>query len=434
MHEMAVHAASARPRMRKETREVVTVMAKRRIWIVGLVLWFTATASGQEILSEPSQEPVRVFSESLLPANGTTLEGRPARTYWVSAEYMQAWMKGMNLPPLATTSTAGTAQASAGVLGQSSTSTLFQGPVNDNSRSGFRLSGGVGLDPERFYSLEAGYIFVGSQTASSFFNATDGSILARPFKNANTSAAQSVLVAFPGSSTGNLSINSRSGNFHSVNLNLTEKVFDTGRFRMASMIGYRLYRYDEALQMDQALTVSTGSTLPFAAGSVISTTDRFAVANIFHGIDLGLRTEFLFGDFGLEILTKLAAGRLFRTVNVSGEQTATVPGSGTSISSSGLYALSSNSGARGSADWTVMPEVGAVLNWNVRSNLTLRVGYSLLYLSAISRISDQVDTTLNTTLFPNSGSTPSGANRPAFIDTHSDLWIQSVTLGFEYRF
>src|ERR1700722_14867656 len=44
---------------------------------------------------------------------------------WVSGDYAAYWINGSRLPALVTTSPAGTAQTSAGALGQPSTTTLF---------------------------------------------------------------------------------------------------------------------------------------------------------------------------------------------------------------------------------------------------------------------------------------------------------------------
>ena len=54
---------------------------------------------------------------------------------------MRWWIQGTPLPPLATSSPAGTAQASAGVAGVNGTTVLFgQRDVNDDSRNGGRDS------------------------------------------------------------------------------------------------------------------------------------------------------------------------------------------------------------------------------------------------------------------------------------------------------
>src|SRR5262249_51914868 len=81
-------------------------------------------------------------------------EGR----FWVSADYLIAWVRAVNLPPLVTTSDAGTAKINAGVLGQQGVSTLFGDQwVNGDMRSGLRFGAGWWFGPERILGMEAGF-------------------------------------------------------------------------------------------------------------------------------------------------------------------------------------------------------------------------------------------------------------------------------------
>src|SRR5262249_50837045 len=61
----------------------------------------------------------------------------PPTWVWADAEYLLWWMKGDSLPPLITSSPAGTPQSQAGVLGAPGTAVLFGGSgVNSDLRSG----------------------------------------------------------------------------------------------------------------------------------------------------------------------------------------------------------------------------------------------------------------------------------------------------------
>src|SRR5438876_8321100 len=74
---------------------------------------------------------------------------------WASADYVLAWMRGVNVPTLATASPVGTSQATAGVLGQPTTVGLFGGVLNSQARSGFRVAAGGWLDPDQTLGVEA---------------------------------------------------------------------------------------------------------------------------------------------------------------------------------------------------------------------------------------------------------------------------------------
>src|SRR4030095_14854564 len=118
-----------------------------------------------------------------------------------SADYLFAFMRGSNLPVLATTSDAGTAKANAGVLGAPGTSTLFGGGwVNDDLRSGLRLEGGYWFHTEQLFGVEAGFTFIEGQAAHFLGDSNAFPILARPFANANPRVPHAPPIALPGCS------------------------------------------------------------------------------------------------------------------------------------------------------------------------------------------------------------------------------------------
>ena len=93
---------------------------------------------------------------------------------------------------VATTSPAGTAQATAGVLGQTGTSVLFGDTgINDGIRSGGRFSAGGWMDLCHRHGLEVTYMVLEEEGDS--FNGSNSSlgILARPFFNVQTGAQSS---------------------------------------------------------------------------------------------------------------------------------------------------------------------------------------------------------------------------------------------------
>jgi len=252
------------------------------------------------------------------------------RNLWVSADYGFSFFRGMNLPPFATTSPPGTARASAGVIGAPGTLTLFGGTEDDGLRSGFRLNGGFWLNSEQTFGIEAGFMLVESQAAL-FSGASNGSsILARPYYDAVTNLPQAVLVAFPGSSGGSLDIRAGSGNLYGVNLDFVQRIYDSGWFRLNGLFGYRYYGYDENLGMEQTIAPTNALFLP---GTQIVSGDSFRTHNMFNGVDLGLRTEFMFNSVSLELLARIALGNLQSGININGSQTVTAPGASPVVSS-----------------------------------------------------------------------------------------------------
>jgi len=390
--------------------------------------------------------------EGLNPAIGPTTPSEPgkgvlapiveyARTFgssdtqaWVNGDYLFTFLRATKLPPLVTTSPNGVPRTEAGILGDR-TALLFGGDQVDNDlRAGFRLATGIWFNKEQSLGIEAGFLMTSSQAANFSAASGNGTILARPFIDANSNTAQAVLVAFPGLANGSINVRASSGNLYGANLDLAEKAYDTDWFRLYSLIGYRFYQYNEDLRVQQTIVPQPGHAL-FAAGTQISSTDNFGTRNQFHGVDLGFRSQFVLREnLTLEVLTKVAIGQQHRDVDISGETITTVPGATPSIRPGGVLALSSNSGPTADTDWRAIPEIGFTLSWQVRSYLAVRAGYSFIYFNQIVRAADQVDTTINPNLLPGANAKLGGAAQPAFNINRTDMWMQSLNLGLEFTY
>ena len=359
----------------------------------------------------------------------------PRDDMWFTAEFLFGWIEGAHLAPLVTTSTA-TNPSGAGALDDPLGTVLLSGTVNPNVRPGFRLGAGYVYNKVYGLGVEAGFIFLPGQSTDSFsFSSTDHPILAQPFIDANSGDPDSFLVAFPdpaftAAATGTIRVESKSGSFYTFNLDLTERVWDAGGWRIDGLLGYRFASIHDSIR------ISTHRDLLNFPNSVDSV-DAFSARNSFNGIDLGFRATYTWNDrLSLNLLAKGAPGNMHRTVKISGQTTESVAGGvpPSTTSAAGLYALSSNIGRHTRNDWTVLPEAGANLNWQLRSNISLSMGYSLLYLTKVARADNQIDFTVNPGLIP--GATPdSDPLRPAFqVHRRSDMWIQTLNLGLEVTF
>ncbi len=384
-------------------------------------------------LNQPLTQPPAAVTDGSVPSLAVCCFDAPPAgpRCWVSADYLVAWMRGDNVPALITGSPPGTAQTAAGVLGQQGTQVLFGGTVNDNIRSGFRIGAGAWLGSQQVVGVEAGFMMLESQ--STLFNATSGGngILARPFTDATTGLPQAQLIAYPGLSNGSVAAQASSGNFYTFNFDVTEKVVDTGSFQLVSLLGYRYYRYDENLRVNQVMAPTSAAFIP---GTQISSADNFSARNEFNGLDMGLRARFSWEQLSLTVLTRVAVGRVQRLENIAGSTTTSVPGFAPTTATGGLLALASNVGSHPNGDWAAMPELGLNLAWRVAPYLNLRVGYTVLFLDRVGRASDQIDTNVNPGLLPPASANLTGPNNPAFNFIRSDVWIQSLNFGVEFTF
>jgi hypothetical protein len=373
----------------------------------------------------PAEQPT-------LPPPFAGPEDRAERRFWATGEYWLAWMQGPKVPPLVTTSPSGTDRTLAGLLGVPTTSILFgDGRVSEDARNGFRIGAGSWLDADRTLGVEAGFSLLESN-ATVFGAASDGTaILARPFFSALDNSSQSNLVAFPGSSSGSIVVRAESGTFSEAHVDFVEKFYD-GRFRAESLLGYRYYRYDEGLNVQQLISPTAA---PFVPGTQIATFDDFVTHNEFHGVDLGLRTQFRRDALSLDLLGKVAVGNLHRIIKINGGQTTSVPGTAPVTTSGGLLALSSNIQTTSNNEWSFLPEIGVSVGWRINPNLRVNLGYSGLFLYRIVRASEQVDLTVNPNLIPPATGTAVGpSNQPALLLNRDSAWIQGLTLGMEFTY
>lgn len=398
-------------------------MRNRIILACGLALSLLGQAIGQE-----AALPANSFSP--FPddeANGyamlepSSVFTQPSRDRWITADFLFGWIEGGHLSPLVTTTNAADVdQSVAGVLGEDTTDILLQGTVNKNVVPGFQFGAGYLYDPENGHGIEAGFAFLGSQSSRFFFSSDQFPVLAVPFFNADTDEPASTLVAFTSTSTGvtqtgNVAVEAKTGNFYSVNLDLTERVWEDENQRLDVLFGYRFAYLNDSLRIHSQIS-------PVGTGATVDTFDDFAAKNSFHGLDLGVRSSYTWDKLTLNLLAKFSPGRMHRTVTIRGRTASTsagVPPPG------GMFAEPTNIGEHESNKWTLLPELATNATWQWTPNVAFRFGYSALFLTKVVRSDNQIDFTLS----------PSGAiPRPAFSPHQNTSWVQTVNLGVDVTF
>lgn len=390
----------------------------RMSWIVLLSLTLLSAANGYGQDFE-SNADLPLDAVPLFPASSN-------HNSWVTGEFLFGWVQGTNLSPLVTSSPVGTPVATAGILGEPTTTVLFSGKVNDELRTGLRIGGGYLFDPEYGRGVEADFVFLGNRSSGFSATSADFPILARPYIDANTGDREAVLIAHPDQSTGSVMIDAESGNYYAVHLDTTERIWSGGNTNVSGLLGYRYGHYDDSLRIQQTIVPNA---LP---DTEVFSRDSFRARNDFHGLDMGLRSEHTWNNLTLNLLGRFSTGYVQREVNIQGSQTTTV-GAATTTAVGGVYALSSNIGKHRHGEWVVWPELGAKLNWQVRPNMRLNLGYSAMFLNEIARASDQIDFTVNPELFPpaNPAADPLRPSNPR--DT-TNIWIQTLNLGVDFLF
>ena len=343
--------------------------------------------------------------------------------FWAEADYLAWSVSGDKLPALVTTAPVGTPLGVAGVLGQPTTTVLFgNSSVNNDWRSGGRITGGYWFDPQRSRGIEAS--FFGLENASTGFAASSGAypILTRPFTNALTGLPDALIASFPGISTG------------SVNASETSRLFGTGALyrqdigmwsgqRVNALIGYRYLRSSDTLWItDTASSVAFGTFTP---------SDNFKAASSFHGLDLGLTGDWRNGPWSLEWRGKVALGANLNTADVSGSTTSTIAGFTTTVPG-GFLALASNSGHFSQTKFAVIPELSLKAGYQIAPAWRLTVGYDVLYWTGVQRAGGLIDTNINPSLVP--PGPPAGPTRPLPVMNTTNLLAQGFSFGVRYNY
>jgi hypothetical protein len=428
-----------------------------RVFAIAAGLWLAAVAG---VRAETGRKPNAELPTSTAVPGGPTIEvvqgaapgcpspcaplceppcGPPGRV-WFSAEFLYWHARGYDTPPLITTSPPGTPQTSAGVLGVPGTLVVFGGDrLNDDFFTGLRFGAGFWLNDCRTVGLEGSFFFLFGDNEGTQVSSPGTPILSRPFFNAVTGQPDAELIAFPGLVSGSVGVDS-SFAFEGAEANLRCNLCcrdtpcgdcgpSTG-WRLDALVGYRYLRLHEDLEIAENLTVTGGGT-GLTPGTRFVVSDGFRTENRFHGGQAGLSGQLRRGGLSLDVTGKLGVGSTHQVVSVGGQTVVTTPGAAPVRQPGGLLALPSNSGRFVSDEFTLIPELGVRLGYQVAGGLRVFVGYDLIYWPEVVRPGGQIDLTINPTQIP--PGTLAGVARPAPTGRETDLLLQGVSAGIEFR-
>jgi hypothetical protein len=373
------------------------------------------------IAAEPSGETSVVLGQDSYFGN-----------WQLRGEYLLWWTDGNQLPALVTTSPPGTPRADAGRLGSPGVQTVFGADAIDNQlRPAGRITLRRWLEDDESLGIEGVYFHVGDDQQTGDFTAGSSGtpILARPFFNVQSGLQDSELVAYPTVLAGRVDVNS-SSRINSGSLLLRQAAL-TGTLGSFNLIGgYRYFEIQERLSVHEQLTsTDPGGLIPL--GTAFDVVDRFGAENNFHGGELGVAAEFMRDMFSLELLAKVAFGNLHSESTIQGNSTVTLPGLPPTVTSGGLLALPSNIGSYSRDRLAFLPEFGINGTILISPRMAFICGYTLILLNDVVRTGDLIDTSVNTSQL--GGRPLAGAARPTFTGGNSDLWVQGVNLGFDFR-
>lgn len=191
--------------------------------------------------------------------------------------------------------------------------------------------------------------------------------------------------------------------------------------------GYRFTRLNESIVINENLTsLQTNNPGSFAI------TDSFITRNEFHGGELGVMFEARRYRWWLDLTGRIGFGNNRQTATINGSTITTVNNNSTT-SQGGILAQRTNIGTHTREDFTMIPEMGVNLGYQLTPRLSGVVGYTMIYFPNVVRPGDMIDRTINPNLFPAEAVPFTGPLRPEFVWRTSDYWAQGLNFGVDYR-
>jgi hypothetical protein len=365
-----------------------------------------------------------------------------------SAEYLLWWTRGNRLPPLVTTGPVEVPEAVRGALGAPGTVLLFGNTdAYDETRSGGRFTVGYWHDPTHCLGLEASFFFL--QESNTNFGASSDQfpVLARPFFNLNFGIQTSELLATPLNGfldlRGRVDIDASSRLWGAeINAKRALCILPCSPWRFEVLGGFRYLDLEENLSItEQSVSLAAVPDFPvFDVGNQLRITDSFDTHNRFYGGQVGGRVEWRRGPWAVEGRAKVALGVTHQEVDINGSLTVSPVSAPPQVFTGGLLALSSNIGSYSRERFSVVPEVGVKVYYQLTPEVRVFGGYDFLLWTNVARPGDQVDTNVDLNLLPtqpaSGGTVPNltGRTGPLFPFRDTTYWAQGINVGVEVRY
>ncbi len=361
---------------------------------------------------------------------------------WVDVDYMFAWRKGRDLPPLITTSPSGTDPVLNGTP-------VFGGTeIGDRLKAGGYVKFGAWLDEDRHLGLGGKFLML--ERDSTIFSRESGPDgvpqYARPYYNSNplriggpgldAQVISSNFPAFAPTITGNVQAKT-ANDLLGTDAYIQYLLYACNGRRLDLIAGYKFNRIGDSLGIHQT------SFQQLAPGSqrTFDFQDVFGTENDFHGAELGLLGEYDSGPITFSLLGQLGMGNMHEVVTITGQQstwdTGQVP---VPIYQGGLLALPTNIGTYTRDEFALVPEMEFKLIYHLTRRLDFSLGYSMIYWNKVALAADQIETNaagipvVNSSQIPKRGGVPVPPPNPALNEIRqSDFWVQGINFGLTLK-
>jgi hypothetical protein len=414
---------------------------------VGLPPGATGPVVGSAVCGDGSccDGPCCVEADSCCSPAGACCPGS-GHNFYISAEYLMWFFKNTPTPPLVTQAfgTAGTP----GALSDPGTMLVFGGGsgLASDVRSGARFTAGYWFDDEQVIGVEGSFFFIGQRGDHFTAGGGPGGIgFYRPFFSIEQGflpVAEEVSGSFPVNASGTVRVDLES-RLWGAEADFRHNLLCGPWYRLDLVEGFRFLSLEESLQVNENITTlsTPGNDAAPPAGTNFVVTDRFATQNRFYGGEVGTISEFHWGNWFLDLKSKVALGAMRESTSIIGNTSinaVVMPG--------GLLALPSNMGLHARDRFAVVTDCGLNIGYQLTDQFRLYAGYSFLYMSSVLRPGDQVDLAVSRSQLPGAATprpvtgptpaapAPAGQRSPMFAFQGTDFWAHGVNFGLEFRY
>ncbi len=376
-------------------------------------------------------DPVPVTSPIPVTTRVAPDVGAPEATARFDVSYLYWFLRGMAVPPLLTTGTAGPS-GYVGAVGDPGTTILYGNNTIDSRLGraiGIQMRGRVWIDDEQTWGFHGTAFFL--ERASSNYTLANGAIspLARPYVNQLTGGQATELIGgnVPGIGPGLGGFNAYTRTeLFGQDINVMMALVRTTNVHLSALAGGR------ALEMRDRLDITNTTQFGPNLNSIMGQDDRINTYNKFFGMQVGLLGDVqLLERLSLTAKGTFALGDNLEEIKNSGDTITDTPAGGRVVQPYGLYVLPSNSGKfHQSQGFNTVWEISATLNWEVTRWLFVRAGYSFLAWDKPIRAGQQI-APLDLAQLP--GGAPVGLAYPNFPGQGQWFWAQGIQAGLELR-
>jgi hypothetical protein len=339
--------------------------------------------------------------------------------WWARGEVLLWWRQGRSLPPLVTTDPVSEDSTTAGILPDAEI--LFgDGRVDSNMQVGGRIDIGVWMDERQCLGIGNRFFGVGSDNLRFQIDSLDNPVLAIPFFDVDADDNESLLIAYPGLSSGSIDIEG-SSSIVGNDVYARFLICRDCNSRVDFLTGWHYSRVRDELRIRANTTVTeVGGDIPL--GTETDVLDQFETQNSFNGAILGIIHEYECRCWSLQSLVRVSLGNMNQRATINGQTTIAVPDEDPEVTEGGLFTnADTNIGTFRRNEFSAVSELGVTLAYHCGPCTKLTVGYSLIYWSDVLLAGEQID--------PNVG-----GDQPSFSFNSSDYWVQGLNLGLVKEF